>query len=125
MKIIFFAITVAFICMVIKHQKPEFALVCQLCGVAVLIFSLLSSFEEMFESLKSLISASGIDSSFLELLLKALGFSVLTDISAGICRDSGNNTIANTVELSGKTMIIILALPLLKKLAEVAIGFIG
>lgn len=111
--------------MILKHHKPEFSLVCQLAGVAVLVVFLISSSDELFSSLKGIISSSGIDSSFLELLLKALCFSVLTDISASICRDSGNNTLANTVELTGKTVIIILALPMLRKLADVATGFIG
>lgn len=110
--------------MILKHVRPEYALLCQLCGVAVLVIYLLSSFEEVISSLRDLISSSGIDSSFLEILLKALCFSILTDIASSICRDSGNNTLANSVELAGKTVIVVLALPILKKLAEAAIGFI-
>ncbi|MBE6755033.1 MAG: stage III sporulation protein AD [Clostridia bacterium] len=124
MKVFILAIVIAFICMVLKHVKPEYALLCQLCGVVVLVFYLLSSIENVVSSLRDLISQSGIDSSFLEILLKALCFSVLTDIASSLCRDSGNNTLANTVDLAGKTVIVILALPILRKLAEAAIGFI-
>lgn len=124
MKIFILAIVIAFLCMILKHIRPEYALVCQLCGVVVLVLFLMSSFDDIVASLGELLSGSGIDSSFLELLLKALSFSILTDIAASICRDSGNNTLANGVELAGKTVIVVLAMPILKKLAEAAIGFI-
>ncbi len=125
MKIFILAIVIAFICMLVRHIKPEYALLCQLCGVIVIGVYLLSSLEEITSSLGDLISQSGIDLSFLEILLKALCFSILTDIASTICRDSGNNTLANSVELAGKTVIVVLALPILKKLAEAAIGFIN
>lgn len=125
MKIFILAIVIAFICMLVRHTKPEYALLCQLCGVIVIGVYLLSSLEEITSSLGDLISQSGIDLSFLEILLKALCFSILTDIASTICRDSGNNTLANSVELAGKTVIVVLALPILKKLAEAAIGFIN
>ena len=124
MKVFILAIVIAFLCMILKHIRPEYALICQLCGVVVLVLFLMSSFDDVVASLEELISGSGIDSSFLGLLLKALSFSILTDIAASICRDSGNNTLANGVELAGKTVIVVLTLPILKKLAEAAIGFI-
>ena len=85
---------------------------------------LFSYFKDIVDSLSGMISLSGIDSSFLEILLKALGVSIVTDIASGVCRDSGNNTLSNAVELFGKTIIVFMALPMLKKLAEAAIGFI-
>lgn len=124
MKIFILAIIIAFLCMILKHLRPEYALACQLCGVVVLVLFLMSSFDDILASLNDLVSQSGLDASFLELLLKALGFSILTDIASSVCRDSGNSTLANGVELAGKTVIVIIALPVLKKLAEAAIGFI-
>ncbi|MBP3329420.1 MAG: hypothetical protein J6L89_01170 [Clostridia bacterium] len=124
MKIFILAVVIALLCMIVKNYKPEYALVCQLCGVAVLTTMLFSYFKDIVDSLSGMISLSGIDSSFLEILLKALGVSIVTDIASGVCRDSGNNTLSNAVELFGKTIIVFMALPMLKKLAEAAIGFI-
>lgn len=124
MKIFILAIVIAFLCMIVKHYKPEYSLLCQLCGVAVLVMYAASSLEDILASLFDMISSSGLDVSFLEILLKALGISIMTDIASSVCRDSGNNTLSNGVELFGRTVIIVLALPILKKLAEAAIGFI-
>lgn len=111
--------------MVVKQYKPEYALLCQLCGVIVIFLYIASSLESVMGALKEMVSSSGLDVSFLEILLKALAISVLSDLASSVCRDSGNNTLANAVELLGRTVIIILSLPILKKLAEAAIGFIN
>ena len=125
MKVFILAIIIAFLCMVVKQYKPEYALLCQLCGVIVIFLYIASSLESVMGALKEMVSSSGLDVSFLEILLKALAISVLSDLASSVCRDSGNNTLANAVELLGRTVIIILSLPILKKLAEAAIGFIN
>lgn len=125
MKIIIVAVLIAILSMLVRHYKPEYALVVQLAGVAVILLYAVNSFDSVLSSLQSMISSSGLDESFLEILLKALLISVLTDIASSVCKDSGNNTLSNAVELLGKTLIVVMALPLIKKLAESAIGFIN
>lgn len=124
MKIFILAIVMAIVCMVVKNYKPEYALVCQLSACAVVIMYTLTSFNNVFDSAVDIFSLSGIDLSFAEVLFKALGISLLTDFASSVCRDSSNNTLSNCIELFGKTIIIFMAMPMLKKLAEVAIGFI-
>ncbi len=124
MKIFILAIIIAFLCMIVKFYKPEYALLCQLCGVAAIIIYSFSYFDGIWDTLNDMISVSGLDASFLKILIKALGVSVITDIVSSVCRDSSNNTLANAVELFGKTVIIVMGLPILSKLAEAAVGFI-
>lgn len=125
MKLFILAIVIAFLCMIVKQYRPEYALVCQLCGVIAIILYAVSTVGEIFSSLNDMILSSGLDMSFVEILFKALAVSVLTDLSSSVCSDSGNNTLSKAVDMLGKTVIIVLALPILKKLMEAAIGFIG
>ncbi len=124
MKILILAIVISVLCVIVKNYKPEYSLVCQLCGVAVVAGAVLSFFEDVVDSLFDMSVAGGLDSSFLEILLKALGVSIMTDIASNVCKDSGNNTLSAGVELFGKTIIVFMALPMLKKLIEAAVGFI-
>lgn len=125
MKVFILVIVIAFLCMAVKQYKPEYALVCQLCGVAVVFLYIASFLESVTATLREMISSSELDVSFLEILLKALAISIVSDLVSSVCRDSGNNTLSNAVELCGRTVIIVLSLPILKKLAEAAIGFIN
>lgn len=124
MKILILAIVMSVICMIVRNYKPEYSLICQLCACAVVVLYTLTTFVDVFDSLTEMFSFSGMDLSFAEVLFKALGISLLTDFAASVCRDSSNNTLSNCIELFGKTIIIFLAFPMLKRLAEVAIGFI-
>ena len=124
MKIFILTIVIAIICLIIKNYKPEYGLLCQLCGVLIIGGYIVSSFGAIFDSVSEMFSTTGMDSSFLQVLLKALVISIMTDFASSICRDSANNTLSNAIELFGKTIIVFMALPMLKKLAETAMGFI-
>ena len=55
-----------------------------------------------------------------EVLLKALGISILAHLTANVCRDAGEGSIAYYVELGAKIEILILSLPLLSELLDLA-----
>jgi hypothetical protein len=58
------------------------------------------------------------------MLVKALGVCVTTQLAADVCRDSGSGSLANIVELGGRLLVLGLSLPLLKSIAELAVGLI-
>ena len=55
----------------------------------------------------------------MRILLKALGICYLTDFASGICRDSGENTLASQTLMAGKTALLITSLPMLEALIGV------
>ena len=57
---------------------------------------------------------------YLKVLLQVLCVAFLTHICASICLDCGEGTIAEYVELGGKLEILILALPLMREILEIA-----
>ena len=59
-------------------------------------------------------------SEFSEILLKALGIAILTQCCSDICKECGENGIAGGIELVGKIEILLLALPLIDHILELA-----
>jgi stage III sporulation protein AD len=57
---------------------------------------------------------------YLPYLMKSMGISLLSTTAADLCRDSGESSIANKLELLGKCEIVLLSLPLLKELLSLA-----
>ena len=51
-----------------------------------------------------------------KMLLKIGGISLLMDFAAQTCRDAGENGLALKVELAGRVMLILLALPFMQAL---------
>lgn len=84
-----------------------------LCGASLLLW------QPVLAWLGELCSAAGIGDEA-ALLLKGLGVAVLTQLCSDLCRQSGEATLANGVEMAGRAEILLLCLPMLKHLVEVA-----
>ena len=56
--------------------------------------------------------------SFFPVIIKVLAVAYITDFTAQLCRDSGENAIGSKVELAGKVMIFYLAMPVLSAILE-------
>jgi stage III sporulation protein AD len=54
------------------------------------------------------------------ILLRALGITYLTSISADICRSSGEASVAGYIESAGRVELLLLAVPLFSELFELA-----
>jgi stage III sporulation protein AD len=59
------------------------------------------------------------------LLLRGLGVAMLTQLSSDLCRQCGENTLAGGVELAGKAELLLLCLPQLRALIEMAGGLLS
>ena len=61
----------------------------------------------------------------LDVLVRVLGISYLTDFSASICRDMKETSLAAGIEVCGKAEILIIGLPLFKQLMELCTELIA
>ena len=111
--------------LIVRQVKPEFALFVQLGGIVSVVILLVSILQEMLGMLGSLLAFTEDGRASFSLLAKALGICITTQLAADICRDSGSTALANIVELAGRLLVLALALPLLKSIAELAVGLIG
>ncbi len=59
------------------------------------------------------------------LLLRGLGVAMLTQLSSDLCRQCGETTLAGGVELAGKAELLLLCLPQLRALMEMAEGLLS
>ncbi|MDR0530559.1 MAG: stage III sporulation AC/AD family protein [Oscillospiraceae bacterium] len=117
--------------LIVRQVKPEFAMFVQLGGVAAVALLLLDAMRELLGTVDSMLSfapvgggAGGGGSGSFTMLAKALGICITTQLAADVCRDSGSSSLANLVELGGRLLILALTLPLLKSMAEMAVGLI-
>lgn len=104
---------------VINQIKRELSFAVR-CAGSILIFGMIViSLEPLLAELGAVRGLEG-SGEYVEIMLKALGVAILTQICSGICRDCGENGISAGVEFAGKTEILILCLPLIKRILEYA-----
>ena len=119
------AAVAAIAALIVRQVKPELAVFVQLGGVAVVALLLMDVLQELLAAVESILDfVPGLGGGSFVMLVKALGICVTTQLAADICRDSGSGSLANVVELGGRLLVLGLSLPLLKSIAELAVGLI-
>ena len=90
----------------------------------LLLFMLLPTLSDIFNNFVDIGQDIGIKSSYVAVMLKALGIAYISMFSSQICRDFGQNSIADKIELGGKVIILLNAMTVVNELIEEMLGFI-
>ena len=105
--------------MTLKQWKADFL---PLLRVAILLLFGLAAIASVRPAITyvSRLGGSASIGGYVEVLLKALGIAILTQYTAEICRECGENAAASGVELTGKIEILLLCLPLIDEILVMA-----
>ena len=110
--------------MIVKQWKSDLLILIRLSLVLVLGTILIGAATPLFSYFQELTQyTKGI--AHTELLFKALGIALLTEICANICKECGESSLATGVELTGKIEILLLALPMISEILEIAEGLLS
>ncbi len=86
-------------------------------GLALLSFVFLR-YREIFESLTSLGGEAAAEA--ISLGVRVVGLAAITEVTAGVCRDLGEASLATKVEWCGRAEILVVSLPPLSRLLALA-----
>ena len=103
---------------IIKQWKADFLPLVRLAITVVFALCALSVASPLISFVKDLMDESV--GAWVTPLLKALGIAVLTQIAADLCRECGEPSMAGGVELIGKIEILLLSIPLIEEVMEIA-----
>lgn len=115
-KVLIIGIIISIITVLLKQIKPEYSLICIIVGSIVLIIYILSGVTKIFSYFSQIVDKTGIDQNLFTTLLKIIGIGYLVEFSAGVCVDSGNNSIADKIILAGKILIFSVSMPIITSL---------
>lgn len=124
-KIAFVGILTVLLYGLLRQLKPEIAPLIVLGGAAVIFITLTESLLNVSGSVDEMMSLAGLEKENVSLLMKALGICVVTQFAADICYDNSGSSIAAAVELAGRVGAVSLAMPMIKTVAQIAIGLIN
>ena len=123
-KIIALGFVGTFLALILKKYNRETV---PFLEIAVIFSSLLLITDYLSQQggeLKRILSSySQADELFL-CLIKGAAITVLTKLSSEVCRESGNGLMAQIIELGGRVMLVVLSLPFITKITEIALSFL-
>ena len=123
-KVLILAIIISMIIVFLKQVKPEYALLCLIVGSIVILLYVFNYLTKVFVFFQNIVEKTGISYSLFISMLKIVGLGYLVEFSASVCRDSGNNSIADKVILAGKIMIFVVSMPIISNLFEMILELI-
>ena len=106
----------AVLSLAVRSWRPEFSIYISAASGLVLFAMVYSQLEGIISGVSGLFQKSGSAGVYFPVLLKVIGIAYLTDFSAQVCRDAGENGIASKGEMAGKIVIFYAALPVLTSL---------
>ena len=109
--------------LVLKDRHRDLSAVVSVCAGVVLISGAVGCAEQITVFIREVTSGSST-SGYVPVLLKAVGFSILTEISVGICSAAGEEGLSRAVGIVGRCEIVLLSLPYVRELVGIALGML-
>jgi stage III sporulation protein AD len=110
--------------LIIKDQKPIFAFaIATFTGIMIFLF-LIGKISEVIRVLERLATEGGVNMIYLKTILKIIGIAYIAEFGAQITRDAGQGAIAAKIELAGKVLIMVMAIPIITVIIETVMNLI-
>jgi stage III sporulation protein AD len=123
-QIVGFGLVAAFLALVLKEQKANFAfLITLMVGAGIFLF-LIDKIGQVITMLQRLAVNANVNMVYVETLLKIIGIAYIAEFGAQITRDAGQGAIASKIELGGKILILVMAIPILTVIIETVLTLI-
>ncbi len=123
-KVVGIVLTALIINIVLKNYSKEFTFLINIV-CAIIIFTLISKdLKGIVDRLTSISNEISVLLPYIKIMLKILGISMIAQLLSDLCRDNGENTLANQTELSAKIIILVTALPLFTTIMDIMIGML-
>lgn len=118
LQIVALAVVAAILILVIRQEKPELALQIALAAGLIVFGLVVWKVVEVINVLERLAVRADLNMVFLGTLLRIIGIAYIAEFGTQICKDAGQSALAFKVELAGKVMILILAVPIITTIFE-------
>lgn len=104
--------------LIVKEQKPLFAFLLAVATSLLIFLFLIGKIGNVISMLEDLAENSGVQVIYLKTVLKIIGIAYIAEMGAQIVRDAGQESIASKIELAGKVLILVLAVPIIGIIIE-------
>jgi stage III sporulation protein AD len=117
-KVAAIAVSGAVLGLVIKKNSPEMAIMLTISLALLALYLAFDTIKGVTEFITSLANAAQISPAVLTVVFKTVGISIITKLSADVCRDAGQSSVASGIELTGSFAALYIALPLFKTVMD-------
>ncbi len=85
---------------------------------------LIDQIHSILQMIERVASEAKVSNVYVETLLKIIANAYIAEFGAQITKDAGQGAIASKIELAGKILILVMAIPILTVVIETILGFL-
>ena len=104
--------------MQLREMKPQYGMYMVFGAGLLIFFYAFSRLEGIIDAVDQLKEYVTIEETYIQILLKMLGISYLSEFAAALCKDSGYSSLAGQIELFGKLSILLVSMPVVLSLLK-------
>ena len=123
-KIIAVGIISALIIICLKSANSELAAPVSIASGLLILLMTVSYVKEFVSFFKDMANVAGLDDGIYKIVLKVLAISYLSEFASGAVEDLGQKNLSEKIQFTSKTIMIVLAMPLLKNLIEKVVALL-
>lgn len=106
------------VCAMLRTQRPEMAAMVSLAvGLAALMMTL-DDARTLSDGIQRFLSLASINGQTSQIVLKATGITILTELGVQICQDAGESAMAGRIRLASRVVMLGMAMPLILEIAD-------
>ena len=111
-------VTAVILSSVLRKNTPELALLLAVAAGVWILGTVADGLGAVVALMEELAGQAGVAEVLLEPVVKTVALSILTQLTAEICRSAGESGVAAFVETAGTVLALLVALPLVRAVAQ-------
>jgi stage III sporulation protein AD len=108
----------------IKQKQPEIALQVSIIAGLIIFIYVLDYIVIAIDYVKDLVNKYNIPFESMTVILKIIGIAYICEFAVQVLKDTGENSLANKVEIAGRVFIVVLSLPVLSSFMNMVLGML-
>ncbi|MFW2487596.1 stage III sporulation protein AD [Clostridium chromiireducens] len=112
-KIVGLAFIALFLILIFRHLNSSLPTFIGLAAGTLILLIMIEPLKEVIDFIRDITERANIDTIYIGIVLKILAIAYIASFSSALCKDANADSLAAQIDLSGKIMILVLAIPIL------------
>lgn len=109
----------------LRQHRPELAMQLSIAAGVMLFVLMMAKVLRVVEVIQSLASRADLEQAHIDTVLKIIGIAYIADFGAQVLADAGEKAVATKVEMAGKIIIMLMAVPIVLAVLDSILKLLG
>ncbi len=123
-KIAVIGIITVLLAIMFKKGKEEYSLYMSIAACVLILLWGISKLQVILDAIEQLQGYIKLNKAYVGILIRIIGITYVTEISASLCKDSGYQAVSEQIEIVGKLTILAISMPIMLSILDTINSFL-